>query len=220
MGLLDSLLKSTVRSVERSVERTTRKTVNQAEQKVANQVGNSIIKTVENDYHAISRDFTFDTLPTTLAELKALQKNPADPFEICALAVLALNAYENNPQEFALMMDFLNGPDEVANRDLQLVQTQFAGAGAKYTVKAYFKGATPENNYTPSMPYTITVHDNIYSYQNQNSGYISLFIPSGGADSDRQVTVRFKASTNEWFINNWQGLLMSIKTANEANPWA
>lgn len=220
MGLFDSLIKQTVRSVERSIEKTTRNTINQAERKVADQVSDSIVKSVEKEYHAISRDFSYDRLPATLDELKALRQNPADPFEVCALAVLALNAYESNPQEFSLMMDYLNGPDEVANHDLQLVQGQFAHAGAKYTVKSYFKGAVPENNYTPSVPYTITVHDNIYSYQNQASGYVSLFIPSGGADSDRQVTLRFKASTNEWFITGWQGLLMGIKTPTEANPWA
>lgn len=210
MGIFDALRRST----ERIVEHQARKLINKAENKLINEAEESL-----KNHRMITREFTYDAIPRTVEELKAVQKCPQDVFETAALAVLALNVYESDPDACAAMLDYLNGPDAVANRDLQLIRTQFMG-DAKYTVRSYFKGAGPQNNYTPTMPYTVTVHDNPYSYQNQQEGYISLFIPSGGADTDRQVTLRTKPSTGEWFIHSWQGLLMGIRTADEANPWA
>lgn len=215
MGLFGDIIKRTSEIIKSEVNYQERRAV----QNVSGNIAGSVIQNARNNYRANSRDFTFDLLPTTLDELKVFRKNPQDPFETAALAVLALNVYADNPEECLRMMDFLNGPDDLAVRDQQLIQTQFMES-AQYTVKSYFKGATPENNYTPSVPYTVTVHDNPYSYDNRNEGYISLYIPSGGADNDRKVTLRTKPSTGEWFIYTWQGLLMGIRTAREADPWA
>ncbi|MBO7650461.1 MAG: hypothetical protein K6F26_05660 [Lachnospiraceae bacterium] len=215
MGLFDSILKRTGEAITRQV-------VNQAERKAVNQVAGEVNQAVNQavkNYTMLTREFTYNALPKTLEELKALQVSPQDFFETAALTVLALNVYEENPDECIRMMDWLNGPDAVAVIDQQLIRNQFMES-AKYTVKSYFKGATPQNNYTPELPYRITVHDNPYSYDTRNEGYVSLYIPSGGADNDRKVTLRTKPSTGEWFIHTWQGLLMGIRPANEANPWA
>lgn len=215
MGLFGDILKRTGEIIKSEVNYREHRAV----QNATGNIANNIIQNARNNYRANSREFTYDLLPTTVEELKVFQKNPQDPFETAALAVLALNVYSDNPEECIRMMDYLNGPDDLAVRDQQLIQTQFMES-AKYTVKSYFKGATPQNNYTPAFPYTVTVHDNPYSYDNQKDGYISLYIPSGGADNDRKITLRTKPSTGEWFVHTWQGLLMGVRTADEANPWA
>lgn len=214
MGLLGDILKRT----EQIIKSETNSLVNKIENKAAGTAAKEVNDTIKN-YHLTTRTFTYDSLPVTLDELKAVQKNPKDYFETAALAVLALNVYADFPEECEAMIDYLNGPDSVAVRDMQLIRTQFM-EGGRYTVRSYFKGATPENNYTASLPLTITVHDNPYSYDNSKEGYVSLYIPSGGADNDRKVTLRTKPSTGEWFIYSWQGLLMGIRTAKEADSWA
>ena len=213
MGLFD-ILKRT----EQIIKSEANSLINRTEQKVGQGLQNEIRNSAAN-FKMTTREFTYDSLPLSLEALKALQKNPKDFFETAALAVLALNVYADFPEESKAMLDYLNGPDAVANRDLQLIQTQFM-EGGRYTVKSYFKGANPQNNYTPSMPYTITIHDNPYSYDTMKDGYVSLYVPSGGADNDRKVTLRTKPSTGEWFIYSWQGLLMGIRPAAETDPWA
>ena len=214
MGFLDNLLKRT----EQIIKSETYGLVHRTEQKAVQSAASELNNAVKN-FRVTTREFTYEKLPLTLDDLKAMQKNPKDFFETAALAVLALNVYADFPEECEAMLNYLNGPDPVAVRDMQLIKTQFM-EGGKYTMKSYFKGATPQNNYTPSMPFTVTVHDNPYSYDTMKDGYVSLYIPSGGADNDRKVMLRTKPSTGEWFIHTWQGLLMGIRTADEANPWA
>jgi len=82
--------------------------------------------------------------------------------------------------------------------------------------RSYYDGATPENNYEPSEPYTITVSDNPYSYQDE--GYATLHLKSGGADSPRQVKLRL-AKDGKWYL--WdQMLLADIRVPAEQDPWA
>ena len=214
MGFLDNLLKRTEQIIKSETYGLVHRTEQKAVQGAASELNNAV-----RNFRVTTREFTYEKLPLTLDDLKAMQKNPKDFFETAALAVLALNVYADFPEECEAMLNYLNGPDPVAVRDMQLIKTQFM-EGGKYTVKSYFKGATPQNNYTPSMPFTVTVHDNPYSYDTMKDGYVSLYIPSGGADNDRKVMLRTKPSTGEWFIHTWQGLLMGIRTADEANPWA
>ena len=89
--------------------------------------------------------------------------------------------------------------------------------GQEYLPWSFFKGATPANNYTPSKPYKITVKENPYSYQ--NAGYATLYVHSGGADSDRAITVRKKESTGEWFLWTHAGFLASIRIPDSEDPW-
>ena len=77
----------------------------------------------------------------------------------------------------------------------------------------------PNNDYTPSIPLTIEVKENPYSYDNE--GYARLFVKSGGADSERPITVR---KTKEGNYMLWSdtimGLLSDIREPESNNPWA
>ena len=98
--------------------------------------------------------------------------------------------------------------------DKQFIRDRFMDAD--YVPRSYFLGATPDNDYQPSTPYTIRVSENPYSYDNQ--GYAKLFMSSGGADSPRQVTLR-QAADGKWYL--WeQFILVGIRKPKSTNPWA
>lgn len=164
------------------------------------------------------KTFEFDTLPTNLDELKARKEaDLKDPFGVAALSVCALCVYPTDREMACTMLDFLKGPSKLSPMDKQFINDRFMD-GKDYVPRSYFAGATPDNDYTPSVPYKITFRENPYS--KNDAGYIKLFVTSGGADSDRYITLRNKPSTGEWFLWKHEGLLVSIRTPKSQNPWA
>ena len=69
----------------------------------------------------------------------------------------------------------------------------------------------------PSMPYTLTVSETPYSYQNKD--YAQLWVKSGGADNPRPITMRLKPSTGEWYLWEYEGLLAGIRIPAKDDPW-
>ena len=160
---------------------------------------------------------TFNKLPENLAELKALPESSMDtPFKTAALTVCALCAYAANKDAGIEMLNFLKGPQPLSNLDLQFLRDRFMD-GKTYVPISYFEGAKPDNNYVPSEPFTIEVFSNPYSYDNE--GYARLFIRSGGADSERPITLRKQGSTGKWFL--WEQMLLAdIRKPVAQDPWA
>lgn len=117
------------------------------------------------------------------------------------------------------MMNFLKGPEPLSPMDQQKINNQFMD-GKSYLMRSYFEGATPANNYTPSQPFTVKPFENPYSRDNYAQGYIKIFLRSGGADTERYVVLRHKPSTDEWFINQFEGLLMGIRIPRSEDKWA
>ena len=62
--------------------------------------------------------------------------------------------------------------------------------------------------------------ESAHSRDQFDQGYITLYLKSGGADSERPVTLRHKPSTDEWFLWNHTGILAGIRTPKSADPWA
>ena len=162
--------------------------------------------------------FVFARLPESLDELKALPEATLDtPFKAAALTLCALCAYAADATIGTEMLNFLRGPGgPMSPQDLSFLKDRFRD-GKFYVPFSYFAGATPDNDYTPSEPFTVRVTANPYSYQSE--GYATLYIASGGADSPRPITLRQKASTNQWFLNQ-QSLLVGIRDPKSSNPWA
>jgi hypothetical protein len=170
---------------------------------------------------------TFQALPQSVAKLLALpQSSLASPHGTAALAIAALCAYEANPQAVADMLNFLRGPRPLTPRDLQFIRDRLRGKG--YKTFSYFEGAAPQNNYTPSQPYRVTVFDNPHSWLSEDSSqssagpvhYARLLMQSSGADSPRPITMRHKPSTNQWFLWEYNGLLPDIRVPTAADSWA
>lgn len=160
--------------------------------------------------------FTFTALPESLAELQTRPEAAlSTPFQTAALTVCALCAYSADPKIGTEMLNWLRGPRPLNGQDISFLNDRFRG-GKQYLPFSYFAGATPENNYTPSKPYTLQIKSDHTSYT--EAGYCKLFIPCGGADSPRPIKLRQKGN-GQWFL--WeQYLLTAIRTPKADDPWA
>lgn len=178
-------------------------------------VGNAVKQGVSNLGNK-SETFTFTALPESVEQLKALPEASLDsPFKTAALTVCALCAYAADKQIGIEMLNFLKGPKPLSPFEISFLDDRFRD-GNTYVPFSYFKGATPDNNYAPNEPFTITVSSNPYS--NANEGYMKLFIRSGGADNPREIVMRMKGD-GRWFL--WeQFLLVGIRIPKSADPWA
>jgi len=184
--------------------------------------GNSIGKAVSGAASAINSvkknktvEVSFPKLPETLEEFKAMpQASLTDPFNVAALVVVALTFYPKNKELSISMLNFLKGPQPLNQREIQFLNDRFMDKD--YVPRSFFGGAVPSNDYTPSVPYTVKVSDNPYSYESQ--GYAKLFLFSGGADSERPVQLR-SAKDGKWYL--WEQFLLSdIRPPESSNPWA
>ncbi len=160
---------------------------------------------------------TLQSLPTNLEELKALpQASLKNPEDTVALTVAALCVYPKDKDASIEMLNYLRGPRPISPMENQFIRDRFMD-GRDYIPFSYFKGATPENGYTPDVPYVIEVSDS--ASQMADTGYKKFDLKSGGADSMRNVTLRLKPSTGEWFL--WdQMLLGQIRIPVSQDPWA
>ena len=152
--------------------------------------------------------FTFTVLPESLAELQALPEASLDsPFKTAALTVCAICAYAADKNIGAEMLNWLRGPRPLGNQDISFLNDRFRD-GKTYVPFSYFKGAKPDNDYTPDEPYTLTIFTNPYS--DANPGYMKLFLESSGAENAREIVLRKRESDGKWFL--WdQFILVGIK---------
>lgn len=163
-----------------------------------------------------SETFTFTALPESLAQMQALPEASLDsPFKAAALTVCALCAYAADKNIGTEMLNWLRGPRPLNGTEISFLNDRFRD-GKTYIPFSYFEGATPDNDYTPSEPFRVTVQSTHVSGEEQ--GYMKLFIPCGGADSPRPIKLRMKGD-GKWFL--WeQYLLTGIRTPKSADPWA
>lgn len=157
-------------------------------------------------------------LPASLAQLQGMPEGQLrKPEHTAALTVAALCLYPTDREAALQMLEFLHGPGGLSVYDRQFLADRFRDKD--YVPRSYLAGSTPQNNYTPSVPYTVTVFENPYSRANLADGYLTLHIRSGGADSPRQIKLRNKPSTGQWFL--WEQFLLSdIRPPVSADPWA
>lgn len=142
--------------------------------------------------------FTFQSLPESLAEMQKLPEAKLEtPFQTAALTVLALCTYSADRNIGTEMLNWLRGPRPLNGQDISFLNDRFRD-GKTYLPFTYFAGSTPDNNYTPTKPYSITIESNHVSGEEQ--GYMKLFIPCGGADSPRPIKLRQRGSDGKWFL--------------------
>lgn len=163
----------------------------------------------------MNKTFTFSALPKNLAQLQALPEAVlADPFQTAALTVCALCVYAEDRTAGTEMLNWLRGPRPLSGYDISFLNDRFRDG--KHVPYSYFAGATPENEYTPAHPYTLTFEAGPYA--DANPGYKKLHIRSGGADNAREVVLRQKGD-GTWLL--WdQFLLVGIRQPKSQDPWA
>ena len=159
--------------------------------------------------------FTFAELPESLTQLQALPEAAlTSPFQTAALTVCALCAYGAEPDIGIQMLNFLKGPRPLTNHEISFLKDRFRDG--VHVPFSYFSGATPETNYTPTHPFTLTVEAGPYA--DANPGYKKLHIRSGGADTPREVVLRQKGD-GTWLL--WEQFLMvGIRPPKAEDPWA
>ena len=203
MGLFDSL--------KRKAESALKREVSQGISNAVNTVAQSAGKGRNH-----TETFAFASLPTNVAELKALPEASLDSaFKTTALTLAALCNYEHDPDTTIEMLNFLKGPAEVSGFEKQFIKEHLGSEG--YKARSYFEGATPQNSYKPDVPYKITVIENPYSFD--NADWATLYVHSGGADNPRPMKLRRKPSTGQWFLVEIQ-CLSDIRVPVEEDPWA
>lgn len=177
---------------------------------------NSALNNAVNAIESKTETFVFANLPESSAELQALPEASLDsPFKTAALSVLALCAYGADKNIGIEMLNFLKGPRPLSPMEIQFLDDRFRD-NQWYVPFSYFKGATPDNNYTPIEPFTLEISSNPHS--SANEGYMTLWLKSGGADSPRQITLRQKGD-GRWFL--WeQYIMVGIRIPKSADPWA
>ena len=194
MSFFDNLKQQVVRSAS------------QTAQKIGTNAGN------------VSYRVVFSQLPVNLAQLQALPEGDLKkPEYTAALTIAALCVYPLHKDAALEMLNYLQGPRGITPYDRQFLEDRFRDKD--YVPRSYFAGATPQNNYEPTEPYTVTVFENPYSRTQIGDGYLTLHVCSGGADSPRQIKLRNKPSTGQWFL--WEQFLLSdIRKPVSADPWA
>lgn len=203
MSIFDSLKQAALSALKRESRKAVNKAVNTAVQNIGK--GRNHTET-----------FTFDALPQTLEALRALPEAKLDTaFKTTALTILALSRYESDPETTYAMLSWLKGPDDFSTSEKSFLQDRLRGK--EYKVRSFFEGATPENDYTPNKPYVISVIENPYSFDNEN--WATLYVTSGGADNPRNIKLRKKPSTGQWFLNDIQ-CLSDIRLPKSEDKWA
>lgn len=162
---------------------------------------------------------TFSSMPETMAEFAALpQAAMKTPFDTAAMFVAALCVYPLSKDESVAMINYLRGPNPMANREVSFLADRMAQNNkAGYLGASYLNGAAPHNDYAPSEPYTVTVSENLYSYAVE--GCAKLFLKSGGGDSPRSISMRL-AKDGKWYLWEYSTPLADIRAPESTNPWA
>lgn len=163
-----------------------------------------------------TQTFEFAYLPRNVDELQTLPEAAlSTPYQTAALTVAVLCHYGDNPQEAVEMLNYLKGPQALSNYELQFLRDRLVGK--TYKPFSFLGGATTQNNYTPTQPYQITIFEGPYSFQ--EAGYAKLMILSSGADNPREIKLREKPSSGQWFL--WENyLLADIRAPKSDDPWA
>lgn len=157
----------------------------------------------------------FDRLPANVEELKAMpQASLNEPDYSAALFLAVMMHYSVNKEETYAMLEFLKGPYGVTEYEKQFLADRMAEGD--HVVRSFFKGSSPDNDYAPSLPYTIETER---GYEQEIDGRMKIMLDSSGADSKRQIVLRHKPSTDQWFVED-QLLLGQIRTPKSQDPWA
>lgn len=159
---------------------------------------------------------TIQKIPTTAAEFASMpQMDLSKPENTCAMLLLALQLYTQEKDAGIEAVNLLRGPRPLSPYDIQFLRDRLRDK--HYLPLAYFDGAVPENNYTPSQPLTLQVLADPRP-QDVEDGYLRVFLKTAGADSPRPVKLRRKGEN--WYLWEYSSILSGIRIPVKDDPWA
>lgn len=168
---------------------------------------------------AEEKEFSFAFLPSSKSALMAacssgdgLKQRITSPHMAAALCYAVLCSYRNNPSATREMYRWLKGPEGITTVEWQNISRRLKEK--PYITFAFFEGATPLNNYTPTTPFVTKPYTQA---QGSTSGgvytdrgtytevdgvvYCKVFVRSGGADRAVPIMTKFHRASGNWFIN-------------------
>ena len=174
--------------------------------------------------------YTFSTVPTNAEEIAQYKLD--SPYKTMALLIMAYRTWTpDNETDCLQMLDYLTDTGSViAGTEEKCPFSQYKpwisalhdrmtqNDKYRYIGNAYLGGATPENNYTPDEPITVTLRQSVYDPYAQATDWapeqkqVLIFFP--GADNERYCLF-FQDDNGDWkvFRSSWQNLLADVKTA-------
>ena len=163
---------------------------------------------------------TFNNLLSSKDELVGIDRS--NPFNVVAMYVHAICSYTpQNNVVFYDMLQYLMGEfqplSELAKQNIK--DRMMQNDKYKFIGKSYMLGSAPDNDYTPTIPFSVDVVSNVYT--DQEEGFKRLFVQSSGADSLRPITLRLAKDGNYYiWSDSYMGLLSDIRQPESSNPWA
>ncbi|MBR2741959.1 MAG: hypothetical protein IKD89_00025 [Clostridia bacterium] len=194
--------------------------------------GNTIIIDTTVKQHT----FTFTKAPETYEDI--IQYKLDSPYKAMALLIMAYRTWTpKNPEICLKMLDYLTNTDVSSGKQdntghylskkfseypfwIEFLRDRMRqNEKYRYIGNAYLDGAMPSNDYTPSMPLTVTVKESVYNPYRSNDLHdtdptiYQVLITIPGADNDRYALF-YQDQRGDWrvFGDNWKGLLTDVKT--------
>ena len=147
--------------------------------------------------------------------IRLAQADLTVPKNTCAMFLLALKLYIENKDMCIDAINFLRGPRPLNNYDIQFLNDRLREK--TYLPLAYFDGATPQNNYHPTTPYSVTFTADPRP-QDCEAGYMRLYLTTAGADSPRPIKLRKK--DDKWYLWEYSSILTGIRVPASEDAWA
>ena len=176
--------------------------------------------------------YTFSSVPTNAGEIQQYKLD--SPYKTMALLIMAYRTWTPDNQKDCLgMLDYLTDTEStISGTDTKCPFSQYKpwisalndrmtqNDKYKYIGNAYLGGATPDNNYTPDTPITVTVRQSVYDPYKKADEWGPLqkqvLIFFAGADNERYCLFSQDDDGN-WKVSrrSWINLLSDIKTAEQ-----
>lgn len=159
--------------------------------------------------------------PNTLAEFENLQEQIGDtPQGAVMLQLAAFELYNRDTkageEAIKLCNTEINVPSVMRIIPDKFGKTKYNDQHTPFLVATYLDGATPENGYNPTKPYTIQVRSSkVHKYERSEilKGYVlSLEVYSSGYDTHWRGCEVIKQKGNPYFVvNNSPAMYMGCK---------
>ena len=178
--------------------------------------------------------YTFNALPRNIEELKTLEVNDREYFKsphfVTALFICCLNRLPDNSTDTWEMINYLRthtatvGEDNIMkmfNDDIQnivqhLLDPDDNGFPSVNGLRSYFAGSSPDNQYTPTTPYQVTIVEksDVYTTKDGNL-YAKLYVESSGRDYLGEPLRLRKVEGHDWLVYSGEtGFTKKMKPQN------
>lgn len=167
----------------------------------------ALIVSVSENEAEMTKTFTFSRLPDSVEDLEKISvREYNDPYYVAALAIASVCQYKNSPEECVAMLTYLNGTEGLTEYEIELINNGLKDK--EYKGYSYLEGATWENDYEPSIPYSVKIYGDKFTFVLE--GRVKVFVYSAGCDSQRAINVRYDDEVKRWCVYE-HGLLGDIK---------